>query len=274
MARLLFSQRPRVGVKLLFLVILSFVLLTLDARGRLAFIRTGLSAVVSPLQFVVSFPFDIAKKITEAVTSQEALLQENELLKAQLLSERLKSQKFLSLEKENQALKALLNSSQYVGVDVKIAELMSVFTTIGQREVVLKGGAGRGIYEGQPVLDAFGIVGQVIEVGVNTSRVMLINDPRSAIPVENSRTAFRAILEGDDNRLLLMHVPKTEDIQVGDLLLTSGLDRRFPQGYPVGVISRVDRPVDEPFSVITVDSSAHLSSLRFVLLLWPKEVGT
>lgn len=272
MARQLFSQRPRVGIKLLFLVIVSFVLLTLDSRGRLIFIRTGLSAAVSPLQFVVSFPFDMTKKIKEAVTSQEALLQENELLKAQLLSERLKSQKFLSLEKENQALKALLNSSQYVGVDVKIAELMAVFTVVGKREVVLREGNRQGIYEGQPVLDAFGIVGQVINVGPDTSRVMLINDQRSAIPVENSRTAFRAILEGDNDRLLLTHVPKTEDIQAGDMLLTSGLDRRFPQGYPVGVVSGVSRPVDEPFSVITVDSSAHLSSLRFVLLLWPKEV--
>lgn len=274
MTRQLFSQRPRVGIKLLFLVIVSFVLLTLDSRGHLVFIRSGLSAVVSPLQFVVSFPFDMAHKIKEAVMSQEALLQENELLKAQLLSERLKSQKFLSLEKENQALKALLNSSQYVGVDVKIAELMAVFTTVGKREVVLREGAKQGIYEGQPVLDAFGIVGQVIQVGPDTSRVMLINDQRSAIPVEDSRSAFRAILEGDNDRLLLMHVPKTEDVQVGDLLLTSGLDRRFPQGYPVGVVSMVSRPIDEPFAVITVDSSAHLSRLRFVLLLWPKEISS
>ena len=272
MHRPMFSQRPREGIKTLFLVIFSIALLFLDVRGQLPRSRYYLEGIVSPLQYTVSLPFYLAEKTSEAITSHDALVKENEALKAKLLFEQLRSQKLHSVEKENQALKALMSSSQYVGVDVKIAEVMSVFISSGKQEVMLREGERQGVYPGQPVLDAFGIVGQVINVGPDTSRVMLISDQRSAIPVENNRTGFRAILEGDDDRLLLMHVPKTEDIQKGDIFVTSGLDRRFPQGYPVGVVSDVSQPMEESFSVITVKSSAHLHRIRFVLLLWPKEV--
>ncbi len=273
MQRPMFSQGPRRGIKTVFLLIFSVALLFLDARSQLPSIRYYLSLAVSPLQYIVSFPFDAGRNLAEIMSSHKTLIKENEELQEKLLVEQLLTQRLLAVEKENQALKALLNSSQYVDVEAKIAEVMSVSASSGKKEILLRQGEQEGIYEGQPALDAFGIVGQVISAGPEMSRLMLISDQRSAISVENNRTGFRAILEGngDDHRLLLMHVPKTENIEIGDVLLTSGLDRRFPQGYPVGIVREISQPLEESFSIITVEPSAHLNSVRFVLLLWPKK---
>ena len=113
-------------------------------------------------------------------------------------------------------------------------------------------------------------MGQVIQVGPITSRVLLINDPRSGVAVQNVRNGVRAIAMGDSylNNLKLMYVTKTTDIKVGDLFLTSGLGDRYPEGYPVGRVVSVLREPASQFASISLQSSAHLDSSRQVLLVW------
>ena len=272
----IFKQAPKIGVKTLLLIILSAVFLFLDAKNVYTVkLRYYLNSAVAPLQYVVAYPASLIHEIETAMSSQEALIKENKSLTEQLLTANMRSQKLLFLEKENKLLRKLLRSAQNLPVKVKAAELMFIASGGSRSEVMLSEGSAGQAYIGQPVLDAYGVVGQIIDLSVSTSRVMLLTDRRSALPVENNRTGFRAILAGggEGEALLLMHVPKTEKMQEGDLLVTSGEGHLFPQGYPVGVISHVASSDDESFLTVTVTPSAHLQRSRFVLLVWSSPKG-
>ena len=136
--------------------------------------------------------------------------------------------------------------------------------------MVIDKGTNDGVYEGQPVISDKGVVGQVIAVSELTSRVLLICDTSHALPVQVLRNDIRVIASGagcaDD--LLLEALPANIDIRVGDVLVTSGLGGRFPEGYPVGVVSSVKVDNQRAYSVINVRPSAELQRLRYLLLLW------
>ncbi|MBP7546865.1 MAG: rod shape-determining protein MreC, partial [Corallincola sp.] len=129
-----------------------------------------------------------------------------------------------------------------------------------------------GVYEGQPVLDERGIVGQVVAVGPTTSRVLLIADDMHAIPVRIYRNDVRAIAvgSGELDRLTLQYLPHSTDVRVGDLLVASGLGGRFPEGYPVARVTHVDRNERSSFARVDAVPEASLDRLRYLLLLWPQ----
>jgi rod shape-determining protein MreC len=135
-------------------------------------------------------------------------------------------------------------------------------------QVILNKGTKDGVYAGQPVLDAMGVMGQIIQVGPITSRAILINDPHSGVSVQNSRNGMRAIAMGDSDRMRLMYVPKTADIKVGDVFLTSGLGDHYPEGYPVGKVSAISTDPAQQFAKIYLEPSAQLDKSRQVLLIW------
>ncbi|MGH7461879.1 MAG: rod shape-determining protein MreC, partial [Longimicrobiales bacterium] len=139
--------------------------------------------------------------------------------------------------------------------------------------VVINKGQREGAYDGQPVVDAGGVVGQLVHVGPFSSTVLLISDPSHALPVQVNRNGLRAVAvgSGQDNALLLEYLPTNSDIREGDLIVSSGLGRRFPSGYPVGNISAIKLEPGEPFAKVTVTPSARLGRSREVLLLWPQE---
>jgi rod shape-determining protein MreC len=207
------------------------------------------------------------------ISGQHNLAVENAQLRTEQLMLRAKLQRLTALRAENDQLRALLSSSSKVGGKVLVAELMAVDLAPFTRQVVLNKGKRDNVTVGQAVLDAYGVMGQVIEVDRSSSRVLLISDSRSAVPVQSTRTGSRAIAvgQGVSNGLQLMFVPDTADFQVGDSLETSGLGKRFPMSYPVGIVSEVNHKAGERFSAITVYPSAHLDSSRQVLLVWPSE---
>jgi rod shape-determining protein MreC len=129
------------------------------------------------------------------------------------------------------------------------------------------------LYEGQPLLDSQGVMGQLIDVGPFTARAMLITDPSHAIPVQVNRNGLRTIAlgTGSIDRLDLPHIPNNADIRVGDLLVTSGLGGRFPPGYPVADVTAVEQDPGDTFSHISARPRAALDSSREVLLVWPTE---
>jgi rod shape-determining protein MreC len=137
--------------------------------------------------------------------------------------------------------------------------------------VVLNTGKRDGAYVGQPVLDAKGIMGQIVDVGPITSTVLLISDSKSAVPVRNNRTGERAILVGtnDIEELSLINLPKTSSIHPGDVLVTSGLDRHYPEGYPVGLVEQVNSIPGDDFVKVKVKPVALLNRNRLVLLIGP-----
>ena len=120
------------------------------------------------------------------------------------------------------------------------------------------------------VIDDKGIVGQVTEVGTTNSRVLLIADVTHAIPVRSLRNDIRFIANGSGslNELYLEHVPHSVDIEVGDILVSSGLGKVFPEGYPVAQVTQVVRDESRPFAQVVVSPVAKLDRLRHLLLLW------
>jgi len=255
-------------------VIASIALMTLDHRQHtLEGIRSTLSVVVYPMQYLVNMPFSLADWTSESLSSHNTLLQENRELRDKQLQLEFKLQKMASLETENQRLRGLLQSSSRKWERVLIAELVSVDFDPFKHQVLLNKGSNDGVFVGHPLLDAHGVMGQVNHVSPFTSTAILITDPNHAIPVQVNRNGLRTIAlgSGETDRLDIPHIPNNADIQEGDLLVTSGLGLRFPPGYPVATVSSVVRDPTEPFAQITAVPLAHLDRAREVLLVWPGE---
>ncbi len=233
--------------------------------------RSILTSLISPIRTMVDGPARFINWVENNLSEQQSLGVENARLKTEQLILRAKLQKLEALQQENEQLRTLLRASQKVSGKILVAELLAVELAPFTRQVVLNRGKKDNVVVGQAVLDAFGVMGQVIEVNRDSSRVLLISDSRSAVPVQSTRTGSRAIAvgQGMSNDLQLLFVPDTADFQVGDSLETSGLGSHFPVSYPVGVVSEVVHRPGERFSQITVYPSAHLDSSRQVLLVWP-----
>ncbi len=246
-------------------------MMVLDHRqNHMDSIRSILSVVVYPIQYLVNLPRESGSWLSENLTTRQVLQEENASLRAQELLLKFRLQKLEALEAENDRLRQLLESSTKVKERVVIAELLSVDMAPFSRRVILNKGSLDGVQVGQAILDADGILGQIITVTPLTSTAMLITDPSHAVPVAVNRNGLRAIAvgSGKPNHLELSHIPNNADIKEGDLLVTSGLGGRFPSGYPVAVINEIRRSPDRPFAVIHAEPIGNLESSREVLIAW------
>ena len=247
------------------------MLLAVDHRSsRLDNSRSFLSVIVYPIQLLVSLPVQIAEQTYEAVISYSDLKKENARLKEKQLVDNIKLLKFAALENENIRLRGLLENSFKLGEQVLVSELLSVNLVPYEHVVVVNKGSRFGVHDKQPVLDANGIVGQVVRSLPLSSEVMLITDPNHAIPVQVNRNGLRtiAIGSGQFDRLNLPFLPNNADILPGDLLVTSGLGGTFPQGYPVAVVDNFIAQPNKPFANIYATPSAKLDRIRELLIVW------
>jgi rod shape-determining protein MreC len=257
---------------MIMLVVLAIVLMILDKRvAGTAQLRAALSLPLAPVQYLVSYPIHLVGKLSNLATTHDSLVKENLDLKAEQLLLRAQVQRLLALESENNQLKALLSTSAKVQGKVLIAQIMAVDSEPFLNQVTLNKGSQEGVYIGQPVLDASGVMGQVIQVGPLNSKVLLVNDSHSGVPVNNMRNGIRAIAVGDNysGNLRLVNVPQTVDMKAGDVLVTSGLGEHYPEGYPLGKVVSVSKDPGLQFASIVVEPSAHLNRSRQVLLVWP-----
>ncbi len=248
--------------------------MVLDKRiAGVQHIRTALSMPLAPLQYLVSWPMNFIDTLGDAMSSHDALVKENLDLKAKQLLLNAQVQRLLAIESENNQLKALLRSSSQVRGKVLVAQLLAVDSDPFVNQVIVNKGSSEGVFVGQPVLDANGVMGQVIQVGPLNSRVLLISDTHSGVPIQNTRNGVRGIATGDSysGKLHLVNVPQTVDIKVGDILVTSGLGEHYPEGYPVGQVVSVVKDPGLQFATIEVQPSAHLDRNRQVLLIWPSQ---
>lgn len=237
--------------------------------------RSKLTVLVLPLQMAVDFPIKKLNWLSTSVAAQQRLLEENARLRAHQLLLESKLQKLLELERENVQLRELLKSTPEVAGHVIVGQFLAVSLDPTSQQVVVDKGTRDNVYVGQPVLDAFGIIGQIVNVGPMTSQVLLITDSRSAVPVRNLRNGIRSIAVGvgQSDRLALINVPETTDVKKGDIFVSSGLGLRFPVGYPVGVVSKVQFNSSHRFTTIILTPSAHLNQSSQVLLAWPSRVS-
>lgn len=238
-------------------------------------IRSDLALFVLPIQWSVNLPIKTIQWVVTGVATQQQLLGENARLRAHELILESKLQKLLALERENAQLRELLKSASYIGGEVGVAQLLAVALDPNLQQVVIDKGTDQHVYVGQPALDPYGVIGQVIQTGVLTSKIMLITDSKSAVPVQNNRNGIRAIAvgRGSSEMLELINVPDTSDIAMGDLFVTSGLNLRYPVGYPVGRVTEIIHQPRQRFANIKLQPAAHLNQSRQVLLIWPKEAA-
>ncbi len=242
-------------------------------QKHLKAINDMLAIAVYPLHVVANLPLQISNWTIDLFSSKGQLQTENQRLKRDNLILQAQQQKFAALEHENMRLRDLLESSLKVKDRVLIAELVSVDLDPYKHQVLINKGANSGVFEGQPVLDAKAVMGQVTSVSPYTATVLMITDARHSLPVQILRTGQRAIAvgTGDINRLNIPHLPNNTDIQVGDLLVTSGLGGRFPPGYPVATVTEVKRVEGKAFIDIVATPNAQLDHTREVLLVWKVE---
>lgn len=232
--------------------------------------------MATPLRYVVNWPVKFSRYVISSISSNQTLIEQSTNLQAQNVLLQAKLQKFIDLEKENNELRALLSSTSQFHERLLVAQVLDIQAEPYLSQIVIDKGQDNGVYLNQAVIDAKGIVGQVIEVDKMSSRVLLITDSRNAVPVRNLRTGVYATALGNGalGTLTLAHIPLTADFKEGDVLVSSGLGKRYPAGYPVGMITHINHQTANDFAHIIVDPAAQLTRNRLVLLIWPQLVNS
>jgi rod shape-determining protein MreC len=270
----IFKHGPSPQHRLLLVLFCSASLIFFDHKmNSFENVRGFLQSMVSPLQYLATTPKQMMNWAAENVVTRRQLINENQQYKVAELGFH---QQLLALEiikKENERLRLLLASPLRGEVKKMVAEILSVDSDPYSHQVVINRGSDDGIFEGQPVLDDEGIVGQVLHVGINSSRVILITDVTHAVPVRVSRNGVRMVATGTGQIDKLIHnfVPHSYDVRSGDLLVTSGLGDKYPEGYPVARVTTVLKTDANAFASIQSEPVAKIDRLRYLLLLWPEK---
>jgi rod shape-determining protein MreC len=270
----LFQRGAWPVLRILFFVVLSATLMVVDQRyNHLEAVRGFLSGAIAPLRYAVNVPVqflgwssDRVRSRAELIERVNALEKRNRLLRARQL-------KFETISSENERLRALLDSTAEHDDRVLVAELLSVDLDPFRQQVVVNQGSSDGAYRGQPLIDANGVLGQLIHVGPVSATALLISDPNHALPVQINRTGLRTIAEGtgEPDALDLRYIPNNADVQVGDRVVTSGLGGHYPANYPVATVVAVERRPGQPFARVVAEPLARLTRSREVLLVWPDD---
>jgi rod shape-determining protein MreC len=259
------------GARFLLLSAVCLSLMILDQRDQhLDRVRQGLSVLVYPVRVLVDLPFSGWASARTNFASREVLVAENEALKRERLNAEFRLQRLAALEMENARLRELLDSQARVGNRALIAEILAVDLDPYRQRFDLNRGLVDGVYVGQALIDAQGVVGQVVRVGPLTAEAVLITDADHAVPVSVNRNGLRTIAvgTGDSSRLRLPYLTNNQDVAVGDLLVSSGLGGVFPAGYPVGRIAEVRYRPDQAFAEVIAEPASALDRDREVLLVW------
>jgi len=266
-----YVRTPALGLRFIAFFALSIVLLFVDhQQNHLDAVRRAIGTAVYPLRIVVDAPIAAWEWFDQTTWDISQLQLENNRLKAERLLTNARLQRYAALEAENARLRAMLEATGRVRDRVRVAEIMAVNANPFRHSIVIDKGSRDGVYDGQAILDANGVLGQVIETGLLSSEGLLISDPDHALPVEVNRNGLRTIARGtgEFDRLDLPFLPNNADIREGDILVTSGLGGSFPAGYPVAIVESVQRLPAEPFAGVSARPAAALNQVREVMLVW------
>lgn len=244
----------------------------LDSKHKLPEkVRSSALYIVSPIYWLSDTLTQSVTFISDGVFNYHYLRQELILKEQELLQLKSRLGKVEALEKENQRLNALLGSSVTISQKSLLADIMALQLGHNKFKVVINKGIADGVYKGQPVVNQYGILGQISDAATSSSHLLLLTDQSHHIPVTINRTGYRCTVRGTgvQDKLTLLHIPKTEDVQVGDLLVTSGLGGRFPTGYPVAKVSHVRIVPGLEFAEVYAKPTNQWGRTRQVLLIWP-----
>ncbi len=264
------ARGPSAGLRLVMLVIASVALMFADQRTDLLDgARAAAATALHPLEQAVSFPY-LLSRLGDHFASRQALIIENADLQHNRLVMSARIQKLEALEAENARLRDLLHSAQALKDKVLVADILDTSADPYRHMLKLSKGANDGVFAGQALIDSHGVLGQVSEVNAYSSIAVLITDPNHSIPVEINRSGLRTIARGQgDNQLQLPFLPTNADVREGDLLYSSGLGGRYPAGYPVGKIERVENEPGMEFLGLYAEPAAQMQHGHQVLLIVP-----
>jgi len=267
----IFTRGPSLLLRLSIMVVLAVALLIADNQYNLfSSVRIYLNSIVSPVQYIADAPQKLFSTLSENLMTREELKERNQKLEKENLH--LKADRLLltELENENKQMRKLLNSQYTFSNKRMITEVMSLRSDPFTHQLLIDKGAINGVYVGQPVINEEGVVGQVMQVGSTTSRVLLLVDASHGIPVRVQRNDVTALVHGSGawNKLNVPFVQSNADLQEGDLLVTSGLGGRFPAGYPVATVTSFVYNEGAPYAEVTATPVAQLDRSRYLLLLW------
>lgn len=271
----LFDPEASATLRLAGYLLVGVVLMVFDHRsGHLESLRSALSVLAQPIYAMASSPARASRWIADALSSRQELLAENRAMTQSLLLAEARLSRLQAVQHQNIRLRELLGAKRSLGLKVQFAELIDIDLDPFRHRIAIGLGSRDGVFAGQAVIDARGVMGQVVSVGLLSSQAILITDPSHALPVQIERTALRTIAYGTGRSefLTLPNIPISADLRVGDRLFTSGLGGVFPAGLPVARIVAVDTDETGNFAVAEALPEARLERSGEVLLLWDEPV--
>lgn len=255
-------------LRLLAYLALAVVLIVLDSRGGwLSQARARANVVVQPIWSLAGLPGRIGLQVKDNAATHTQLVAENRQLRNDLLVANARLTRLQTAALDNAQLRELLNAAERNGLDVQLAPVLDIDLDPTRQRLVLDAGSDDDVHVGQAVIDAGGLMGQVIATTPAHSTVLLLTDPDHAVPVNVARNGVRLIAYGRGDRLELRDVPLSAGLVVGDEIVTSGLGGRFPAGFPVGTVAELHPDDSHAFLVGQLKPAAQLDRGRDVLLL-------
>lgn len=256
---------------------LSVFLMVADSRLQVGnHFRAAIATVLRPLQWLGAQPVKAVDLMGSYVTTVESAKQTQEQATILIAQQALKAQRVELLMRENASLRDLLELQQQLPLQARAAQVAHVAADPFTRRVVINKGSTQGIASGSPVIDEHGLVGQVVRVFPLSSEVTLLDNPEQATPVLNNRTGERSLVYGDSltprgNALEIRFLPNSANVQVGDVISTSGVGGVYPPGLPVGTVAQVEKHNNTAFLRVQLTPAARLLSVSHVLVLEPVE---
>ncbi len=271
------SKTQKLDLRLALAATLAVMLIVFEANSDiLRNIRTALFLVVKPVVYVAQVPSQINNTLQRNLVDREVLRDRLDVIAQENSELRERVNELESQELRSQWLAELLEVREKIELPILPANLVSVQLLPMSHKVILDRGSQQQVYVGQPVLDHRGLIGQVTDVTLNESAVTLLTDAKHSVPVRIRRNGLLAIAHGLGFReqLLISGLRTNQDVEVGDVLITSGLDNRFPPGYPVAEISSVERNLNASFAEVTAIPLALVDPGFEVLMVWNNEINS
>lgn len=264
-----FKRGPAPLARLAFFLALSLLLLVLDLRFHtLEWSRQAVAMLAYPLQRLAYAPVEASDNAAQYFSSLATLQKENAVLERQQLDTANQLLRQEHLELENQRLRALLDMKQRQTVPSQVAEILYAARDPFARRMIVDKGTQQGIAAGQVVVDELGVIGQVTRTFPMLSEITLITDKDQAVPVQIVRNGLRSVIFGAGAGGLELHfLAANADVQIGDVLVTSGLDGVYLPGLPVAKVVRVDRDTTYAFARIVCQPIAGVERHDQVLVL-------
>lgn len=267
----LFAEGGSGTPRLLFYLLVATVLMVADHRGGyLRQVRDWVGLVNEPLYYVAGLPAQLARSVEDGFSTRGQLASERDELQQELLVARAQLARLQSVQQENLRLRDLLGGTRGLSLSVRLVRITDIDVDPFRHRVQLELGAHDGVEPGMAIIDGGGVFGQVIAAAPLRSTAMLVSDSSHAVPVQVQRSGLRTIAYGTGriDRLHIPNIPLSADIQVGDMLLTSGMGGRFPAGLPVAKVTSL-RPDDTRLFVeADAEPTADLGRSGDVLLVW------